>query len=290
MTKTALDALYIKLRTVGSIDSYPAGDWVFTDTTFVFTTEAMVDLKGICVGDVNGSFVPTGAKEASFLSSTEDEVITIPVAEPFTYDIRSATTAELGAMTLFMNYNRDLFEILEIMDAPDGMKYRLEDGALALAWSDESALAVKPEDPIVTMKIVAKEPLYLPSAIFSIRPGSEFADIRAIPYSNFDLKMPKVVAGDDPDELWMYNYPNPFSNSTEVIYSIPGPARVKLVLTDMFGRMIATLVDETLARGTYKIPVSMLDNNLVPGVYLCRIEVSGPSEHNVLVTKLLLAR
>ncbi len=55
-----VDALGISRRFVGLMDSFPAGDWVFENTTtnISHTGETIVNIKGLCVGDVNKSFVP----------------------------------------------------------------------------------------------------------------------------------------------------------------------------------------------------------------------------------------
>ena len=55
---TGLDALMIKDRAVGYLNSYPAGDWKFTSTTVVIGTNTTADLKALCTGDVNGSNIP----------------------------------------------------------------------------------------------------------------------------------------------------------------------------------------------------------------------------------------
>ena len=48
------------------------------------------------------------------------------------------------------------------------------------------------------------------------------------------------------------NYPNPFNPSTGIIYDVAAHSHVKLVVRDMVGRVVATLVDETAAPGRYK--------------------------------------
>ncbi len=55
---TGLDALMIKDRAIGYINSYPAGDWKFTSATVMLGTNATADLKALCTGDVNGSNIP----------------------------------------------------------------------------------------------------------------------------------------------------------------------------------------------------------------------------------------
>ena len=52
------DALYLAHRFVLMINSFPAGDWVFEqDLIIVDGANETYNFKGLCVGDVNGSYV-----------------------------------------------------------------------------------------------------------------------------------------------------------------------------------------------------------------------------------------
>ncbi|MDP1622508.1 MAG: T9SS type A sorting domain-containing protein, partial [Bacteroidales bacterium] len=291
LTVTALDALYVKLRTVGSINSYPAGDWKFEQPT-ISTLPAVVDFAGLCVGDVNGSYIPTGLKAVSFLSVVDDETQTIPVEETFTYEIRSNMVAQLGAMTLFMGYNNDLFEVIDVTASSnnDEMKYVIEDGNVAIAWADTRPMSVRNSDQIFTLTVKAKAPVAEATQIFDVRTGSEFASPTGIRYDNFDLKMSKVITMGGSKEFAMFNYPNPFANSTKIVYTLPESGNVTLVITDMFGKTVRTLVDDFQVAGTYSIPVVAADLNLSSGVYLYRIEATGVTDTYVKVNKMIFAR
>jgi hypothetical protein len=59
------------------------------------------------------------------------------------------------------------------------------------------------------------------------------------------------------------------------VYTLPEQARVKLVLTNMYGMTIRTLVDADQAAGSYTVRVNAINENLKPGVYLYKIEVNG---------------
>ncbi len=57
----SIDAMLIQKRFVGLSFSYPAGDWFFQEVPVAFTAAGehiVLDIKGICVGDVNGSYIP----------------------------------------------------------------------------------------------------------------------------------------------------------------------------------------------------------------------------------------
>src|SRR4030095_4515920 len=67
------------------------------------------------------------------------------------------------------------------------------------------------------------------------------------------------------------NYPNPFNPKTTIKYEIPKDSKVKLVVYDILGREVKTLVNNELkSAGYYTIEFNML--NFASGVYFYRIE------------------
>ncbi len=55
----SIDALLVAKRFTGIVNSFPAGDWVFDPTSFSYQgTPKIKNLKALCTGDVNGSYVP----------------------------------------------------------------------------------------------------------------------------------------------------------------------------------------------------------------------------------------
>jgi hypothetical protein len=68
------------------------------------------------------------------------------------------------------------------------------------------------------------------------------------------------------------NYPNPFNPATSISFSIPKAGNVKLVVYDMLGREIITILDEYRKAGDYSVAFDA--SNLASGVYFYKI-ISG---------------
>jgi hypothetical protein len=79
----------------------------------------------------------------------------------------------------------------------------------------------------------------------------------------------------------MQNYPNPFNPTTNITYSLPRRASVKLQVFDLSGHSIKTLVDEEQTPGTYTVPFD--GTRLTSGVYIYRLQ-SG----NQMITKKMM--
>lgn len=65
------------------------------------------------------------------------------------------------------------------------------------------------------------------------------------------------------------NYPNPFNPRTKIQYDLPQKVEVRLVVYNLLGRRVATLVNETQQAGSYQITFEA--SNLASGVYIYRI-------------------
>jgi N-acetylmuramoyl-L-alanine amidase len=61
------------------------------------------------------------------------------------------------------------------------------------------------------------------------------------------------------------NYPNPFNPGTQIKFSIAKSSNVKIIVNDILGKEVATLVNDNLASGNYSINFNA--NNLASGIY-----------------------
>lgn len=77
------------------------------------------------------------------------------------------------------------------------------------------------------------------------------------------------------------NYPNPFNPSTTIQFAIPIQSDVSVKVFDIFGREVATLVDETLAAGKYKVHFER--NSLPNGTYFYRLVTDQFSQTKKLI-------
>lgn len=69
------------------------------------------------------------------------------------------------------------------------------------------------------------------------------------------------------------NYPNPFNPVTTIRYSLANPEHVKLVVYDILGRQVATLVDERQNAGTHHIAFDA--TGYASGVYFYRLKAGA---------------
>ncbi len=81
------------------------------------------------------------------------------------------------------------------------------------------------------------------------------------------------------------NYPNPFNPSTKIFYQLPKASRVSLIVYDVLGREVATLVNKMQQPGSYTVTFSTQDGR-ASGVYFYRIHAGD----FVAVKKMMLLK
>ncbi len=82
------------------------------------------------------------------------------------------------------------------------------------------------------------------------------------------------VEEDIPDHYALeQNYPNPFNGITRIFYSIRETQQTKIILYDILGRRVKTLVNDIKNPGRYFIDFNSA--GLASGVYLYRLEAGS---------------
>ena len=69
------------------------------------------------------------------------------------------------------------------------------------------------------------------------------------------------------------NYPNPFNPSTKIQYTLPKNTFVKLIIYDVLGNIVATLVNKEQPLGTYT--VNFIADNIASGIYFYQLKTDS---------------
>ena len=87
-----------------------------------------------------------------------------------------------------------------------------------------------------------------------------------------DFKNDTIVVKNNEEDYSLSNYPNPFNPKTIIKYGLKIPANVKVMIYDIIGREIASLVDQRQDAGIHKIEFN--GSSLPSGVYFYRLIVN----------------
>lgn len=100
--------------------------------------------------------------------------------------------------------------------------------------------------------------------------------------ANFKLNSVVTDVNDDSDEIipsaysLKQNYPNPFNPSTEITFTLPENQFVNLVVYNLLGEKVQTLVNKEMTAGSYNITFNA--KNLNSGVYFYSIKAGNFSK------------
>ena len=104
----------------------------------------------------------------------------------------------------------------------------------------------------------------------------------------------RPITNQSPNEYTLFqNYPNPFNSTTVIKYELPDEAHVQLIVYDILGRIVKTLVDEEKTEGRYEVKFNA--DNLASGIYFYKISFTNSKSKLVYdnltrVNKLILIK
>ena len=107
---------------------------------------------------------------------------------------------------------------------------------------------------------------------------------------NMEVEVAENKSGFIPDELSentgykLTNYPNPFTNTTTISFSIPAENHVMLKVYNIFGKEIKTLTNQNYKSGTYQVLFN--SENLPSGQYIYQLKTSDTA----LTQKMLIKK
>jgi photosystem II stability/assembly factor-like uncharacterized protein len=118
------------------------------------------------------------------------------------------------------------------------------------------------------------------ASFFKIRVGKDDRVYLATDESVWRSTLLSTEVAYEPEEYFNYqlsqNYPNPFNPSTKISYTLKEEGNVKLLIYDIKGELISTLVNERQQSGSYEVDFT-LTANISTGVYIYRLTVTDNS-------------
>ncbi|MHC1707915.1 MAG: T9SS type A sorting domain-containing protein [Bacteroidales bacterium] len=284
----SVDALSISLRFTQQITSFPIGDWYFQNVSFTIPTSlAQYDVKVLCSGDANGSYNPVSKTEPS-VSLTGEGILMAESYKDLIIPVRVNNTFDVGAISLVLNYPEEALTIHNVsLSNGDKVEYTATNGELRISWYSLDALRLNSHEVLLNITSSLNTDHLNQELLFWLGDESEISDQKAIPFANAGIIIPKISL--DMQSLTLsVNYPNPFSLTTTISYSVPEDGRVKMTVLDAMGREIAVPVNEHQSAGNYTIT---FDGSKLPeGIYLYRLDYNNSKQERSLIQKMTLLR
>ncbi len=281
-----VDAQQIARRFVNIISSFSAGEWLFShDTTTIANNNHVIHLKGICVGDANGSYVP-GAKEGNIPLLYTKGRISLNINNTVDIPIVMENETEISSVSMVMNYDASKIKINQVrMISGKEIVFNSTNNELRISWYSLEPLRIHPGDTLFILHAEMTESGFGLIPEFSFESGTVFSDYDGNIIPDLKLFYPEIHADFELPFLGQ-NIPNPFSSSTIIPFYLPSEGFVRLEVLDVIGRNINTISEQIFSAGYHEIIFNK--NDLKQGIYFYEMEVNIDGNNFKMNRKMIL--
>ncbi len=289
------DALRVLYRYVGRTDVVPfvKPDWVFSSPASITISNANVvnNVLALATGDVNKSLNTTLPKAATLAGN----VVKINAKASFEIPVTANMISDLGSMSMKINYPAEFGKLAGVVfnqKLNNVMhKNNASDGTVAIAWysADLKSKSFDNKEVLFTLKFTATEKFQKGNSFaLTLDPSSELTTTTGVSIEKSSLSAPRVEVSVPEEFSLKQNYPNPFNPSTTIAYDIPVNGHVKLVVRNILGQEVATVLDAVQDAGSYK--VNWDASRLSSGVYLYTMTVDGATQKYTKTNRMVLMK
>jgi hypothetical protein len=285
------DALKVKRRFAGMDNYFDRGDWTFAeistggDTIVINGASISQDFYGLCVGDVNGSNIPSPGKSMN----TSLELITrgiLPVlpGREVSIPVTLEKPCEIGAVSMVIGFPEQYLKVTGVKMNRPGFVCRIAEGQVRIAWSETDPLVAGPDVPLLTIEAEVSDtyPVDLTQP-FVLEEESELADGWGTPLERVILIMPalqhKAAEGTGPLQDLITGcrvFPNPANTLLNLEFTLNENSMIRTELKSLCGNTLMSAPIGPLSRGDH---VQRFDLSAFPGgVYFLVISNDQGSE------------
>jgi len=254
---------------------FPAGDWVFTNTTVVAGLKDGNTMGGSSSADVNGSYVPNYTKAelvlaadvAGEVDATEHEFINLPVY--------ASVPVQASAFALYFEYPAEYLRIDAVESKLDNLRYTVENGMLKVVWAQTTPAAHSfgSGEPLFTIRAMTLPGFSeVGSLVLTPAAGSHLLDADGNIPGNLKMGITKVnfrekqVSG-------ISLSPNPVNGNTHLTLQLNSDSQVRMEVYANDGRLVATPLNLALPQGIHSLPLDL--TRLSRGTYHYRVVLTS---------------
>ena len=201
------------------------------------------------------------------------------VGEDFVLDVRLADFAAIKGYGLQVQYEADKLEFVEVLtDQPLGGSALAapqvlsdEEGKLALVAHGDLVF-----DGELALSLVFRPTTEIEHTVIEITDNQTYDS--AFGFNRLALPVPVQLQTRPAVFALASNYPNPFNPATTIKYSLPQAADVELMVYNILGQPVRTLVAEHQSAGRYVVEWDATNDtghSLSSGMYFYRLAAGG---------------
>ncbi len=268
----SVDALQIQYYFTGVINFFQAGEWVFERKPYSFTGDSYyLDLLGLCVGDVNGSYIPPARLSPVMPADISGSV---PVSPGLQSEIPLFINTDGDAAAISLDFEIDpaCFTPLSLSLPGDEKAWiwNIQGQRVRISYASLEPLASKDEHVCVVIK--GQFPISPKTGNWLTHSRGEAADMD-VKLLNMSLIVPELTVPQEHGGLVVMVHPNPVREHMFVSTNLPYSGTLRLQLVDAQGKncLSETFSDQPAGNRQHLIETS----SLAPGLYLLKFNLEG---------------
>jgi hypothetical protein len=257
--------------------SYPVGDWVFSEKYVIPGYKDGGNVGGTVAGDLSGNNKPDKSGSSTIDFYIEQNAIEIFSGEIFDYKATIQSNSNITAsLYLLLNFNSDLLSVNSIESDIEGFEYFIEEDEIRIIWIDKSLNGINYSElsNLFSIKMQLIDPnCKNASNLISINNRSCIVDANGNPIYGSHISFPTLLIN-NLNEVEVRTYPNPCVESTYFEFNLKSDGIATLFITDMQGQIVQHYFNnEMYSKGKNTIRINK--NNLKPGAYLYNFNFLG---------------
>jgi photosystem II stability/assembly factor-like uncharacterized protein len=279
------DAVKIKRRWACLDTNFLRGDWTIAkpgltgDTIIINGDDRTQNYYGLCVGDVNASYVPASGKSSGDnVTITQQGELEVRPGEEFLLPLRILEEHVISAMSLTLLYPEDYIEISDVTTMQGDIIFSAVKGRLRIAWSEMASLILSEGEVLLTLRVkLLPETPVGELIIFQSGDDSEIADAMGDAIENVNLVACgiKISApfnvGEPYNTVQSFNcYPVPAKDKLTFEIVLTKEADISLEITGIMGNLLLLKSFGIQKEGVFKnnLDLSTISN----GIYIVRVK------------------
>ncbi|HSA42772.1 MAG TPA: hypothetical protein P5112_03735 [Bacteroidales bacterium] len=266
-----IDALMISKRFTEVISSFPLGDWYFEpfDVNIEGGISQTQDIKGICLGDVNNSYLPPykTPPRALLVEKGELQVSAGAVTE---IPVCCSQDLAVGSISLVVEYPVNDMKIMGVSCDYDDeyLVFNEIDGTLRIAWFSPQARFFTAGAPIIRLSAIMNK-----AEGFKLRAlaESELSDQDGICIQDCELSYPKIRLSDESFASSVELRPNPFNETAALLIRTTCPSDLNIKFFTADGQLVSAMKRQLPGTGLHQIELDGCQ--MSAGSYYCLVEM-----------------
>jgi hypothetical protein len=206
--------------------------------------------------------------------------------------VKVSSGMSLGAVSLRFSYPSNLVSFEGVSSG--NFVTNDVNGKVTIAWADLSGgkqpINLNAGDVLLSLKFKPTANLKMGSQ-FSLtldENSSELANEDGRVINNAGLNIASIEAAVPAAFALKQNYPNPFNPSTTIEYDLPNNGSVKLVVYNILGEQVSTIVNQVQTAGSYRVVWNA--SSVASGVYFYRITVDANGQQFTQIHRMMLLK